>query len=139
MKVKELKQLIREAIEEMSLKEMPRTPGTGGAYTITPEGEDVLRAIKNSGSNTAPQGLKIAYIPLLAFLYKAKQEGRRIQKIDYARSLNVNQPQVNYLFNELEQLGLVTRESYTPKTVGGGTGGPRQAPDIAALMGDLDI
>lgn len=100
-------------IDEMEMDEMARTAGTGGSYTITPEGEDVLRKTKASGE--VPAGLKGSQLAILIFLFKAKKEDKRVQKIDYANEKGVAQPAVNALFNDLEVKNLVTKGSYTTK------------------------
>ena len=139
------KQLIAEAarmqklagmpISEMALPEMARTAGTGGAYSITEKGEEILKQTKASGK--APEGIKNSEIAALVFLYKAKKDGNRVQKIDYAKERNVPQPAVNPIFNSLEAKELVAREGYTSKQQEPKTSRPR--PDISAVMGDLDI
>jgi crotonobetainyl-CoA:carnitine CoA-transferase CaiB-like acyl-CoA transferase len=132
-----LYRLIREmVVSEMEDMDFARTAGTGGAYTITPEGETVLKQVKATGN--VPMGMTASKIAVLAFLYKAKQEGKRVQKIDYANSIGVLQPQVNKIFNELELEGLITKENYTPKTLPGG-GSSRPGLDLDAILGDLDI
>ena len=43
MKVSQLRKLIRETLDEMAIDEMsPRPAGTGAAFTITDEGENLL-------------------------------------------------------------------------------------------------
>jgi hypothetical protein len=139
------KQLISEAqrmqklagmtISEMALPEMARTAGTGGAYTITEKGEEILKQTKAAGK--APEGIKNSEIAALVFLFKAKKDGKRVQKIDYATERNVPQPAVNPIFNSLEAKELVAREGYTSKQQEPKTSRPR--PDINAVLGDLDI
>jgi hypothetical protein len=139
------KQLISEAqrmqklagmtISEMALPEMARTAGTGGAYTITEKGEEILKQTKAAGK--APDGIKNSEIAALVFLFKAKKDGNRVQKIDYARERNVPQPAVNPIFNSLEVKELVTREGYTSKQQEPKTSRPR--PDVGSMLGDLDI
>ena len=70
------KQLISEAqrmqklagmtISEMALPEMARTAGTGGAYTITEKGEEILKQAKATGS--VPEGIKARQLEILVFL-----------------------------------------------------------------------
>jgi hypothetical protein len=139
------KQLISEAqrmqklagmtISEMALPEMARTAGTGGAYTITEKGEEILKQTKAAGK--APEGIKNSEIAALVFLFKAKKDGKRVQKIDYATERNVPQPAVNPIFNSLEVKELVTREGYTSKQQEPKTSRPR--PDVGSMLGDLDI
>ena len=139
------KQLISEAqrmqklagmtISEMALPEMARTAGTGGAYTITEKGEEILKQTKAAGK--APEGIKNSEIAALVFLFKAKKDGKRVQKIDYATERNVPQPAVNPIFNSLEAKELVTREGYTSKQQEPKTSRPR--PDVGSMLGDLDI
>ena len=132
-----LYRLIREmVVDEMEDMDFERTAGTGGAYTIAPEGETVLKQVKATGN--VPMGMTASKIAVLAFLYKAKQEGRRVQKIDYADSIGVVQPQVNKLFNDLEMEGLATKQIYTAKTVPS-SGSSRPGLDLDAILGDLDI
>jgi hypothetical protein len=122
-------------ISEMALPEMARTAGTGGAYTITEKGEEILKQTKAAGK--APEGIKNSEIAALVFLFKAKKDGKRVQKIDYAVERNVPQPAVNPIFNSLEAKELVAREGYTSKQQEPKTSRPR--PDINAVLGDLDI
>lgn len=122
-------------ISEMALPEMARTAGTGGAYSITEKGEEILKQTKASGK--APEGIKNSEIAALVFLFKAKKDGKRVQKIDYARERNVPQPAVNPIFNSLEVKELVTREGYTSKQQEPKTSRPR--PDVGSMLGDLDI
>ena len=139
------KQLISEAqrmqklagmpISEMALPEMARTAGTGGAYTITEKGEEILKQTKAAGK--APEGIKNSEIAALVFLFKAKKDGKRVQKIDYAAERNVPQPAINPIFNSLEAKELVAREGYTSKQQEPKTSRPR--PDVGSMLGDLDI
>jgi hypothetical protein len=122
-------------ISEMALPEMARTAGTGGAYTITEKGEEILKQTKAAGK--APDGIKNSEIAALVFLFKAKKDGKRVQKIDYAAERNVPQPAINPIFNSLEAKELVAREGYTSKQQEPKTSRPR--PDINAVLGDLDI
>jgi hypothetical protein len=122
-------------ISEMALPEMARTAGTGGAYTITEKGEEILKQTKAAGK--APEGIKNSEIAALVFLFKAKKDGKRVQKIDYAAERNVPQPAINPIFNSLEAKELVAREGYTSKQQEPKTSRPR--PDINAVLGDLDI
>jgi hypothetical protein len=46
MKISQLRKIIKETIGEMAIGEMARTPGTGAAFTITDEGENLLKQIK---------------------------------------------------------------------------------------------
>lgn len=102
-----------EEQSEDPLDEMARTAGTGGAFIITPEGEDVLKQVKTT--REIPEGLRPNLVAILIFLYKAKKEGRRAQKIDFAKQKGVPQPAVNALFNKLLEKGLVSVEGYEPK------------------------
>jgi hypothetical protein len=139
------KQLIAEAqrmqklanmpISEMAIPEMARTAGTGGAYTITEKGEEILKQAKASGK--APEGIKNSEIAALVFLFKAKKDGKRVQKIDYATERNVPQPAVNPIFNSLEVKELISKEGYTSKQQEPKTSRPR--PDVGSMLGDLDI
>lgn len=102
-----------EEQSEDPLDEMARTAGTGGAFTITKEGEDVLRQVK--ATREIPEGLRSSMIAILIWLFKAKKEGKRVQKKTYADERGVPQPAVNPLFNKLLEKGLVSMEGYTPK------------------------
>ena len=135
MKKKNISEGIYKLIKEMVVDEMARTAGTGGSYTITPEGEEMLRQTKATGQ--APVGLNASKIAVLAFLYKAKQDGRRVQKIDYANERGVAQPAVNPLFNFLEMEGLVSKSGYVSTRPGGTS--PRPGVDLSSILGDLDI
>jgi len=122
-------------ISEMSLPEMARTADTGGAYTITDKGEEILKQAKASGA--VPEGIKASELAALVFLFKAKKEGKRVQKIDYAKERNVAQPAVNPIFNSLAVKELISKEGYTSKQQEPATSRPR--PDVSAMLGDLDI
>lgn len=103
---------------DADLDEMARTANTGGAFTITPEGEAAFKeAFK---SRTTPEGLGNRHMEILAWLLKAKKDGKRVQKIDYAKELGVPQPAVNPYFNKLKEKGFVSSENYqsssAPKT-----------------------
>jgi hypothetical protein len=130
-----MQKLANMPISEMALPEMARTAGTGGAYTITEKGEEILKQAKASGK--APEGIKNSELAALVFLFKAKKDGKRVQKIDYAKEKNVPQPAVNPIFNSLEVKELVSKEGYTSKQQEPKTSRPR--PDVDAMLGDLDI
>jgi hypothetical protein len=147
-------------ISEMALPEMARTADTGGAYTITDKGEEILKQAKASGA--VPEGIKASELAVLVFLFKAKKDGKRVQKMNYGlekylkgkgqtpedfeklepeeknRIKGTLQPAVNPLFNSLEGKGLVAKEGYTSKQQEPATSRPRT--DIASLgLADLDI
>ncbi len=122
-------------ISEMALPEFARPAGTGGAYTITEKGEEVLKQAKATGK--APEGIKNREIAALVFLFKAKKEGKRVQKMDYAKEKGVDQPAVNSIFNGLEMKELATKEGYTSKQQEPKTSRPRV--DVSAALSDLDI
>jgi len=85
-------------------------------------------------------GLRAAHVKILKWLYLAKKDGKRVQKADYAKELGVQQPQVNPLFNQLEQAGFTSKEGYqtlNPKAAGGGT--PKPGFDVKSALGDLDL
>jgi len=124
-----------ETLEEEEMDEMARTAGTGGSYTITPEGEAALKQAK--ATNQLPEGLKGSQLGILIFLFKAKKEGKRVQKIDYAAEKGVPQPAVNALFNELEVKGLATKEGYTSAQKEPSEAKPKA--DLAAVLADLDL
>jgi predicted transcriptional regulator len=130
-----MQKLANMPISEMALPEMARTAGTGGAYTITEKGEEILKQAKASGK--APEGIKNSELATLVFLFKAKKDGKRVQKIDYAKERNVPQPAVNPIFNSLEVKELISKEGYTSKQQEPKTSRPR--PDVDAMLGDLDI
>ena len=135
MKVSQLRKIIKEAVNA-EIDEMARTKGTGGGIKITPEGETMLKRAKATG--TVPEGIRANHLAILKFLYQAKQSGKRVQKIDYADSIGVAQPQVNSLFNQLIEKGLVETEKYTSVSFGA-TGSPKPKTDISSLLGDLDF
>jgi hypothetical protein len=130
-----MQKLANMPISEMALPEMARTAGTGGAYTITEKGEEILKQAKASGK--APEGIKNSELATLVFLFKAKKDGKRVQKIDYAKERNVLQPAVNPIFNSLEVKELISKEGYTSKQQEPKTSRPR--PDVGSMLGDLDI
>jgi hypothetical protein len=137
MKISQLRKLIKETIEEVEIAEMARTAGTGGGVKITPAGETVLKQAR--ATNTIPEGLRANHLAILKFLFQAKQDGKRVQKIDYANSLGVLQPQVNPLFNQLIEKGLVEIEKYQSALPGASKGTAKSKIDVADLLGDLDF
>jgi hypothetical protein len=136
MKITELKQIIQNTIKEMAIPEMARTAGTGGAYNITSDGEDIIRQAK--ATNSIPEGIRASHLAILAFLFKAKQEGKRAQKIDYAKEKGVPQPAVNALFNQLEEKGLVSKEGYQGFSTGPKAPAKPKA-SVEDILGGLDI
>ena len=136
MKITELRQIIKNTIQEMSLPEMARTAGTGGAYSITPDGEEILKQAK--ATNAIPEGIRASHLAILAFLYKAKQDNKRAQKIDYANEKGVPQPAVNTLFNQLEEKGLAAKEGYQGMSVGP-KAPAKPKKSVEDILGDLDI
>lgn len=122
-----------DKIDEMEddLDEMARTAGTGGAYTVTDAGKEVLKTIKNTGE--LPAGIRASHAAILAYVLKKNQAGERVQKIDYAKEKGVPQPAVNPLFNQLEEKELITREGYEAQTKAPTSTRPRMG------LGDLGL
>jgi predicted Rdx family selenoprotein len=136
-RMQQLAGLIKENLNEDDLYEMARTAGTGGAFTITPEGEDLLRKLK--GGMELPADVRTSHVAILVWLFNAKKEGKRVQKADYARERGVLQPVVNPLFNQLENLGYAQKEGYvglSPKSPGGGS---KPTTNVEDLLSGLDI
>jgi hypothetical protein len=122
--------------EEEDLDELARTAGTGGAYSITDDGKEALKQAQSTGE--IPEGLRASHLAVLIYLFKAGKEGKRVQKIDYAREKGVPQPAVNPLFNQLEEKGLISREGYAAQTKAPATSRPRTS--VADLgLGDLEL
>jgi len=122
--------------KEEDLDELARTAGTGGAYSITDEGKEALRQAQATGE--LPEGLRASHLAILIYLFKAGKEGKRVQKIDYAREKGVPQPAVNPLFNQLMDLGLISQSGYEAKAKAPATARPRTS--VADLgLGDLEI
>ena len=115
MKISELRKIIKETLGEMAIDEMARTAGTGGGIKISSTGETALRQAKATGQ--LPEGVKPNHVAILKFLFQAKQDGKRVQKADYAvkmfgdpnqpedAPINIEarkqQPRINGPFNEL--------------------------------------
>ena len=137
MKISQLRKIIKETIGEMAIGEMARTPGTGAAFTITDEGENLLKQIK--ATNEIPADINVMKIKILKFLFQAKQEGKRVQKVNFAQMLNVAQPQVNSQFKPLEDKGLVTSAPYTSALGGTTASTPKAKPNVQDMLGDLDF
>jgi len=78
-------------------------------------------------------------IKILKFLFQAKQEGKRVQKVNFAQMLNVAQPQVNSQFKPLEDKGLVTSAPYTSALGGTTASTPKTKPNVQDMLGDLDF
>jgi hypothetical protein len=121
--------------EAEEMDEMARTAGTGGAYTITPEGESLLRSLKAGGS--LPMGIGINHLEILKFLYNAKKDGKRVQKIDYANLLGKKQPDVNKFFNTVEELGFASRAGYTAGSSMGGTN--KATKSVDDILADFEM
>lgn len=137
MKVSQLRKLIRETLDEMAIDEMsPRPAGTGAAYTITDEGENLLKRMKATGE--IPEGINVMKIKILKFLFQAKQQGERVQKINFASMLGVAQPQVNSQFKPLEDQGLITSSPYT-SALGSTSYTPKAKLNVTDMLSDLDI
>jgi predicted Rdx family selenoprotein len=136
--VKRMQQLagmnINENYTPDELEEMARTAGTGGAFAITDKGIDILKQAKTQG---VPEGIKGSEIAALVFLFKAKKDGKRVQKIDYAKERGVPQPAINPIFNSLLSKELVAMDGYASKQQEPKTSRPR--PDVGSMLGDLDI
>lgn len=138
MKISQLRKIIKETIGEMALDEMsPRPAGTGAAFTITDDGVSLLKQMKATGE--IPAGIKPKHIEILKFLFQAKQEGKRVQKIDFAAKLGVAQPAVNSLFKPLEEDGYITSAPYTSALGGTTASTPKAKPDVQAMLGDIDF
>jgi hypothetical protein len=139
MNTKLIQRIIKEVIEEMSLPEMARFAGTGGAYKVTDKGKDILKQIKAEGNIPSDSGLNASKVAVLVWVYKAENEGKRVQKMDYAREKGVLQPSVNPLFNDLEMKGFISKEGYMPPTPKKEPGTTRPQPDIKSMFDDIDI
>jgi hypothetical protein len=146
MKISQLRKIIKETIGEMAMDEMARTPGTGAAFILTDEGDRLVRQMGATGE--IPDEYKDVLlsalgkpsrirIEILKFLFKAK--GKRVQKIDFAKMLNVAQPQVNSQFKPLEDKGLITSAPYTSALGGTTSSTPKAKLDVQAMLGDLDF
>jgi predicted transcriptional regulator len=137
MKISQLRKIIKETIGEMAMDEMARTPGTGAAFTITDKGTNLLKQMKATGE--IPDGIRPKHIEILKFLFQAKQEGKRVQKVDFAAKLGVAQPAVNALFKPLEEMGLVSSDKYASALGGTTSSTPKAKPNVQDMLGDLDF
>lgn len=141
MTLNELKSKIHSILKE-ELAEMARTAGTGNAVKITQAGKNLLKDLKTG--NQPPAGIRKSHIAILAWLLKSEKEGKRVQKIDYAKEIGVQQPQVNSLFNELlkpvegsaDGKGYIESEGYTSMAQ---TAVPRIPTDYTSMLADLDL
>jgi hypothetical protein len=131
---KRMQKLAGIQLNEMALPEMARTAGTGGAFTITDMGEQILRQARET--NSLPAGLTPRDLDILVFLFKAKRENRRVQKMDYAREKGIVQPQVNPNFNKLLGRELVSSSSYEAQPR---TPSARPQRDVSDILGDLEL
>jgi hypothetical protein len=137
MKISQLRKIIKETIGEMAIDEMARTAGTGGGIKISSAGETALRQAKATGQ--IPEGLRTSHLAILKFLFQAKQDGKRVQKVDYAKQLGVAQPAVNSLFNQLIEKGLVEVDKYVSALGGTTSSTPKAKPNVQDMLGDLDF
>ena len=149
MKISQLRKIIKETIGEMAMDEMARTPGTGAAFTLTDEGDRLVKQMGITGEipdeykdvliSSLGKPIQIR-IGILKFLYKAKKENKRVQKMDFAKMLNVAQPQVNSQFKPLEDKGLITSAPYTSALGGTTSSTPKKViPSVKDMLGDLDF
>jgi predicted transcriptional regulator len=129
MKISEIKQLIKETIDEMA-----RTPGTGAKVKITDKGESAVKQIV--ATKELPTGMTNNRFKVLKALYMAKKNGKEgIQKTDIAAELGTTQQGVNGDYNWLRSEGYAEDTAYTPK--GKATpSNPRQSIDD--LLAGLD-
>jgi hypothetical protein len=153
MKISQLRKIIKETIGEMAMDEMARSVGTGGGIKISSAGETALRQAKATGQ--LPEGVKPNHVAILKFLFQAKQDGKRVQKADYAvkmfgdpnqpedAPINIEarkqQPRINGPFNELAKLGLIEVDKYVSALGGTTASTPKAKPDVQAMLGDLDF
>lgn len=103
---------------EPELDEMARTAGTGGAMVMTDAGKQAYKnaaASIKAGKN--PEGMREMWFRILRWM--SKNEGKRLQKVDFAREElgpNVPQPRVNPFFNQLIEKGWIVVNEYDAYT-----------------------
>ena len=140
MKIIQLRQLVKEVLSEMELGEMARQAGSGGKYSISAEGENALKATKESGE--LPAGMGKAELKVLVALFKNK--GEKLSQLDVAKKIceaenkgEACQQMVNGSFRKLEALGFIDKEAYAKQAGSGGA--PTKKSGIEDLLGDLDF
>ena len=113
MKVSQLKQLVKEILDQVDLEEMARAPAK---FTISPEGISVLKEMKTTNEMPTIDGTKLTNsdIGVLVTLFKAKPQ-KLLQKDVAAQVCKVGkepcQQMVNSNFRKLSKLGLIEEEA----------------------------
>jgi len=132
MKINQLRQIIREAIDEIAIDEMARTAGTGAKVKITDAGIAALKRM--SQTKEFPEGMTNKRYKVLRALYEMNTKENPVQLTAVAARLETTQQGVNSDYNWLKGEGYAEAISYTPK--GPSTPkNPRQSKDD--LLGGL--
>lgn len=115
---------IKENRDEYELDEdMARLAGSGGSLQITEEGIQALKDLAAKNYANIPNGFTQKTGAALSWLYKQnKDPNKRVQAVDYARELGVQQPYVNGAFKFLIEAGFVEKKAYELGSLGGGKG-----------------
>jgi hypothetical protein len=143
MKINQLRQIIKEAINEITIDEMARTMGTGAKIKITDAGIDILENINQT--KKLPTHMMINSLKILKALYQAKQEGKEgLTKLDIASSANVLinsvYRQSDWLIDKgyAEEIPHAKKEFYyTPKNPRENTPKNPRQQRIEDILGDL--
>jgi hypothetical protein len=113
MKINQLRQIIKEAIDEMAIDEMARTAGTGAKVKITDAGVAVLKKIAKT--NEWPEGMTNKRFLVLKTLYQMNTMETPVQLTAVATKLDTTQQGVNSEFKYLKDNGYAEATAYTPK------------------------
>jgi hypothetical protein len=139
MKITQLRKLIQEVLDEVSIDEMARQAGTGSTYTISEDGKSALKKIKQTGE--VPEGVRMSDLKVLKMLFK--KDGQALSQIEVAKAIceeeggTACQQMVNGSFKKLETLGYVDKSSYEKKGPSGG--GAKGGQKLSDFLSDLDI
>ena len=132
MKINQLRQIIKEAIDEMAIDEMARTAGTGAKVKITDAGVAALKRMVKT--NEWPEGMTGKRLLVLRTLYEMGTMATPVQLTAVAAKLETTQQGVNSEFKYLKDNGYAEAMAYIPK--GPSTPkNPRQSKED--LLGDL--
>lgn len=136
MKITELRKLIQEVLDEVSIDEMSRKVGSASKFTINDEGKNALKQMKQTGE--APEGIKMSDVKILKALLTSGEPMTQLEVANVVCTTNVCQQAVNGNFKTLLNLGFIDKIAYEkqgPSSGGGATGGQK----LSDFLADLDI
>jgi hypothetical protein len=136
MKITELRKLIQEVLDEVSIDEMARQAGSAAKFSINDAGKGALKQMKQTGE--VPEGMKFSDIKVLKALFGSDSPMTQLEVANVVCDSNACQQAVNGNFRKLESLGFIDKIAYEKKgpSSGGAAGGGQKLDD---LLADLDI